>query len=136
MTDRLMYDDNTDEQRNAERIEKLAGFQKKILYHALKNFPKVKRIVYSTCSIYPEENEMIIKKVMENCKNFKLKNARKGLKTKWINSMNNDNDGEYKKILKRCIYAKPEVDLTNGFFVAVFERVTPKEENKMEVESE
>lgn len=29
---------------------------------------------------------------------------------------------KYKHIGKKCLYAKPEIDQTDGFFVAIFER--------------
>lgn len=29
---------------------------------------------------------------------------------------------KYKHIGKKCLYAKPEIDRTDGFFVAIFER--------------
>lgn len=41
------------------RLYKLAGLQHKLLTHAMTSFPLVKKIVYSTCSVYPEENEEV-----------------------------------------------------------------------------
>ncbi|XP_051137292.1 25S rRNA (cytosine-C(5))-methyltransferase NSUN5 isoform X2 [Andrographis paniculata] len=46
-----------------KRLQKLAGFQKKVLEHAL-SFPAVERIVYSTCSIHQIENEDVVKSVL------------------------------------------------------------------------
>ncbi|KAL6502042.1 putative 28S rRNA (cytosine-C(5))-methyltransferase [Orobanche gracilis] len=47
-----------------KRLEKLAGFQRKVLKHAL-SFPSVERIVYSTCSIHQIENEDVVSSVMD-----------------------------------------------------------------------
>ncbi|XP_034249272.1 probable 28S rRNA (cytosine-C(5))-methyltransferase [Thrips palmi] len=98
-----------------ERLEKLAGFQSHILRHAMTNFPNAKRIVYSTCSMCPEENEAVIQNVLSTTENFKpvspdicLQWMQKGSTSyKW---------GDF------GFYARPEVNLTSGFFVAVFER--------------
>ncbi|XP_072424071.1 putative methyltransferase NSUN7 isoform X2 [Chiloscyllium punctatum] len=46
-----------------EKLKQLAQKQAEELMHAIK-FPKVQAIVYSTCSIYPEENEEIVKPVL------------------------------------------------------------------------
>ncbi|CAG9819181.1 unnamed protein product [Phaedon cochleariae] len=107
------------------RLEKLTGFQIKILRSALTRYPDVKRVVYSTCSIYPEENEDVVRQVLETNYNFKLVPAQQYVGDVWQNF----GSSEYGDIGKFCLYAKPEEDLTNGFFVAVFERLKEGEEN-------
>jgi len=47
-----------------DRIQQLAEFQKSAICHAF-SFPRVKRIVYSTCSIYEAENEAVIASVLD-----------------------------------------------------------------------
>ncbi|KAK1297863.1 hypothetical protein QJS10_CPB14g01026 [Acorus calamus] len=54
---------HTSDVDDAERVKKLAAFQRKALAHAL-SFPAVERVVYSTCSIFKEENEDVIKSVL------------------------------------------------------------------------
>lgn len=97
-----------------------------ILKHALRRFPNAKKVVYSTCSIYPEENEEVIQEVITQIKNYKLVDASSVLKGPWINF----GSDKYGDIGKFCLYSKPEKDMCNGFFIAVFERLKDGEENK------
>ncbi|KAG8122878.1 hypothetical protein E2320_018278 [Naja naja] len=46
------------------RLQALAGFQRKMLAHALQ-FPGLQRLVYSTCSVHKEENEDVVQDVLE-----------------------------------------------------------------------
>ncbi|KAK2581801.1 hypothetical protein KPH14_002274 [Odynerus spinipes] len=109
---------NRDGIYESERLKNLQAFQVFLLRHALLNFPSVKRVVYSTCSINREENEDVIDEVLSNIGNaYKLVSIKKLLKKDWINYSSEDSNCK-----KKCIYARPEVDLCNGFFVAVFKR--------------
>lgn len=47
-----------------ERLQALAGFQQKMLAHALR-FPALQRLVYSTCSVHQEENEDVVCGVLQ-----------------------------------------------------------------------
>lgn len=108
------------------RVQKLADFQAKLLRHALNEYSTAKRVVYSTCSIYSQENEAVIDDVIRNHKGkFRLVSAREKL-SKW----NNVGDWKHEDIGEKCIYARPESDYTSGFFVAVFERFDGVEDNK------
>lgn len=49
---------------SAERLQALAGFQRKVLSHAL-SFPALQRLVYSTCSLHREENEDVVGAVLQ-----------------------------------------------------------------------
>ncbi|KOC62174.1 Putative methyltransferase NSUN5 [Habropoda laboriosa] len=100
------------------RLKQLQSFQVFLLRHALLNFPKVKKVVYSTCSIYPEENEQVVDEVLENVQNaYKLVPVRELLKEEWLNF-----SSKTYNCSDKCLYAISDVDLCNGFFVAVFER--------------
>ncbi|XP_009947223.1 PREDICTED: putative methyltransferase NSUN7, partial [Leptosomus discolor] len=48
-----------------DKLSNLAERQLNELMHAMK-FNKVQAIVYCTCSIYPEENELVVKKALES----------------------------------------------------------------------
>lgn len=106
-------------QAGAEKLEKLTDLQEKLLRHATTNFPRAKRIVYSTCSLLPEENERVVANVMKSSHGrWKVQSVRELLNNEW----NNFGPGEPHSIAARCMYAKPESDLTKGFFLAVMDR--------------
>uniref|UniRef100_A0A6P7GQB9 Uncharacterized protein LOC114345474 n=1 Tax=Diabrotica virgifera virgifera TaxID=50390 RepID=A0A6P7GQB9_DIAVI len=121
MTDRAQENEIT-----PSRLASLTGFQVKILRHALTKFPSAKRVVYSTCSIMAEENEDVVRQVLETNYNFKLISASQFVGETWHSFGSSD----YGDIGKFCLYAKPDSDYTNGFFVAIFERLQEAEENQ------
>uniref|UniRef100_A0A182JWT8 SAM-dependent MTase RsmB/NOP-type domain-containing protein n=1 Tax=Anopheles christyi TaxID=43041 RepID=A0A182JWT8_9DIPT len=100
------------------RLYKLAGLQYKLLSHAMNAFPNARRIVYSTCSHYEQENEEVVQGVLRHNGHFRLMDARKELGKEWLNV----GSPKYVGIGERCLYAKTEDDLTISMFVALFER--------------
>jgi putative methyltransferase len=66
---RLEFQDSKKD--SLERLESLSNFQKEIILHAFK-FPSVQKVVYSTCSIHREENEDVVKYILENQADFVL----------------------------------------------------------------
>jgi len=102
----------------SKRLQNLQSFQVYLLRYALFNFPNAKRIVYSTCSLHPEENEEVVDEVLADIDNaYRLVPVRQLLKNNWTNfSSKKYNCGD------TCLYSKPNDDFCNGFFIAVFER--------------
>jgi len=49
----------------SDRLSALSTFQLKLLVHAFR-FPKARRVAYSTCSIYAEENEHVVVKALSS----------------------------------------------------------------------
>ncbi len=87
-----------------------------LLKHAFK-LPNLQRLVYSTCSIYERENEMVIDEVLQ-CEQivsqFQLINAF----PEWKHRGRKGYD-----FGRNCLRSSCDSDMTNGFFVAVFERI-------------
>jgi len=54
---------NDDNKKDEKRIQSLSNFQLVALKHSMQ-FPNVDRIVYSTCSVHDEENEMVVSKAL------------------------------------------------------------------------
>ncbi|XP_044744520.1 putative methyltransferase NSUN7 [Coccinella septempunctata] len=123
ITDRVEIE-KLDLSTKMERLKKLCNFQAKLLRHTMTAFPKAKRIVYSTCSMNAEENEDVVRQTLETSRQFKLIDAKKLLQ-----SWNTKTSEIYPQLGNMCIYATPEEDKTNGFFVAVFERLEDGEKN-------
>ena len=46
-------------QADEDRLQRLSFLQAKMFSHAL-SFPNLRSLVYSTCSVYKEENEMVL----------------------------------------------------------------------------
>jgi NOL1/NOP2/sun family putative RNA methylase len=58
--------------RKLEDIEKMASIQKKLLSAGLKALKPEGELLYSTCSISPEENEIVVNEVLESERGFKI----------------------------------------------------------------
>ncbi|XP_023217073.1 probable 28S rRNA (cytosine-C(5))-methyltransferase isoform X2 [Centruroides sculpturatus] len=119
MVNRMDYITDDELSKSKSRIQKLSRFQANLLRCAL-SFPKVKRIVYSTCSINHIENEEVIKECLSKCnKNFRV------VKAFPIWPIRGNKNYEFGRF---CLRAYPEKSLTNGFFIAVLERVENTED--------
>ncbi|XP_041377774.1 28S rRNA (cytosine-C(5))-methyltransferase-like [Gigantopelta aegis] len=102
--------DNTSKQR----LTSLSNFQASLLKHALK-FPNAQRVVYSTCSIHTEENERVVEDVLSQVsETFVLKKAFPDWTTRGSSAYPHGDS-----MIRVCT----EKHLTNGFFVACFERI-------------
>lgn len=109
---------NTDGKPESKRLQNLQSFQVYLLRYALFNFPNAKRIIYSTCSLHPEENEEVVDEVLADIGNaYRLVPVRQLLKNNWTNF-----SSKKYNCVDACLYSKPDDDFCNGFFVAVFER--------------
>ncbi|XP_039250477.2 28S rRNA (cytosine-C(5))-methyltransferase-like isoform X1 [Styela clava] len=106
---------NDDKSSSESRLQSLANFQSQALDHALL-FPKVNKVVYSTCSIHTIENENVVMKALEKHPHFELVH----ILPEWQNR-GLPIDG-FEVEAKKCIRCTPEHDQTNGFFVALFQR--------------
>jgi putative methyltransferase len=106
---------------SAERIEKLASFQTKLLRHAL-SFPSIKRVAYSTCSVHKRENEDVAMEILHGSGNFEPVKSF-ALKNNCLPEWERRGLSEYGDEANSFIRSKPVDDLGIGFFVAIFERI-------------
>ncbi|KAF8624546.1 hypothetical protein AX15_005849 [Amanita polypyramis BW_CC] len=110
-----------DENRDEQRLHKLASFQKMMLKHAM-TFPNVTKIVYSTCSIHAIENEHVIQAAMdtEEAKVGKFTLAPRDEVLPTWQRRGIDEQLSYPSNAVSLLRCVPGEDLTNGFFVACF----------------
>ena len=112
------------------RLSKLSSFQYQIVKHAM-SFPSAKKICYSTCSIYPEENERVVIDLLLDSKvkewGWKVR-KRSGVIPTWsrrgfVKEFEEVFDKDIAQDLAEgCIRALPKDDGGIGFFAVCFER--------------
>lgn len=97
-----------------QRLLAISTVQKKILKHCF-SFPNVYRVVYSTCSIHKEENEDVVREVMDEFAG-KFRVVKSKYAELFPRKQDTDSEGQF-------VGTYPERDSCNGFFVAVLEKV-------------
>ncbi|XP_035391743.1 probable 28S rRNA (cytosine-C(5))-methyltransferase [Electrophorus electricus] len=95
--------------QDSERLQALSAFQLRCLNHALQ-FPALERLVYSTCSVFSQENEEVVSACLQQNPGFRLVH----LLPQWPERGNAP--------LAQCLRASTTKTLTHGFFVAILER--------------
>ncbi|CAJ1030078.1 putative 16S rRNA methyltransferase RsmB/F [Leishmania utingensis] len=105
-----------------ERVEKLARLQRKLLAHSLLSFDNCRTVVYSTCSVHEEENEEVVRQVLDDervkARGWRLSNI---MPDTWkTRGVEREDEAHPLHFTIRC---DPATDATNGFYVARFDRV-------------
>jgi len=101
---------------NANAIKRLAGAQKQLLETAFNNLKPGGRIVYSTCSCEPEEDEGVVSFLVDKYPDAKVEKIHvSGLKT---SPPIMEFDGKvFNEQVKNCLRIWPQDNDTDGFFV-------------------
>ncbi|GAA6059682.1 hypothetical protein JCM10212_000069 [Sporobolomyces blumeae] len=114
---------STPDDENLARIKSLSNFQLAILSHAMR-FSGAKRVVYSTCSVWEQEDEGVVMRILGKKElrdmGWRLEGRDQVLPT-WERRGRVAACGGDKTIADSVVRALPE-DGTNGFFVACFVR--------------
>jgi 25S rRNA (cytosine2278-C5)-methyltransferase len=108
--------DNGSLAADSVKVRQLADHQVELILHAM-TLPAVQSIVYSTCSVYREENEDVVLRVLNAQGAFKCAMAI----PKWPHR-GLEGIPEFSEISPLVCRATFDRDSTNGFFVARFER--------------
>uniref|UniRef100_A0A061RLC0 Putative methyltransferase n=1 Tax=Tetraselmis sp. GSL018 TaxID=582737 RepID=A0A061RLC0_9CHLO len=109
--------DRAAQEADKGRVEMLARFQEAALRHALR-FPRLRRLVYSTCSVHSRENEEVVSAVLKEAaaRGLRLADPFPGWPRRGLPVF----DGA-----EKLVRVDPYEDGTDGFFVALFERAEP-----------
>lgn len=101
---------------NTKMITKLASMQKKLIENAFLNLKKGGVLVYSTCSLEPEENEGVINFLLKKYNNAKLEKI--DLKINRSPPILEFDDEIYEPEIKKCLRIWPQDNDTEGFFIS------------------
>jgi len=116
-----------------DRIKTLSNFQYQALFHATTDFPRVNRVVYSTCSLYVQENEGVVQRLLSSNSEWELypPSCLESWNRRGLYFENEDESNDTISFVSltqdqaNClIRVHPDEDASNGFFVACFQRKT------------
>jgi len=102
---------------DAKRFQRLTELQREILDIASCYLKIGGRLVYSTCSTEPEENEEIVKKFLEKHLNFELEDPNRFIKERKLHAYVSDQHKQKKFIQIYPGLSNLDLDL-DGFFMA------------------
>ncbi len=101
---------------NPHSIKRLAGQQRQLIETAFSNLKEDGTMVYSTCSLEPEEDEGVVDYLLNKHDNAKLEKIELPLKRgKPILEFEGN---RYSPEIKKCLRLWPQDNDTEGFFVA------------------
>lgn len=107
---------STVEQWHMRKVRQVAGVQKQLLDTAFSILNEEGTLVYSTCTIEPEENEAVVDYLLKKYDNAKIEKIKLNVKSSPpIIEM----DGRsFDKSIKNCLRIWPQDNDTDGFFIA------------------
>jgi tRNA (cytosine49-C5)-methyltransferase len=106
---------------NPDAIKRLCGQQRQLLETAFEILKDNGTLVYSTCSLEPEEDEGIVNSLLEKHENAKLEKIELNIKrSKPILEFEKN---KYSKEIEKCLRIWPQDNDTTGFFVAKIKKV-------------
>ncbi len=101
---------------NPKMIDRISRMQKNLIKSAWKVLKPGGEMVYSTCSLEPEENEGVISHLLENFQDAKMMPIKLDIKrTPAVTEFEGE---KYHKDVKHCLRLFPQDNDTEGFFVA------------------
>ncbi len=106
---------------NPNFIKKMAGIQKQLLSTAFNLLKERGTLVYSTCTLEPEENEGVVNHLLENFDNVKIEKIE--LDIKRSNPILEFENQQYSSEIKNCLRIWPQDNDTEGFFVAKIKKI-------------
>jgi tRNA (cytosine49-C5)-methyltransferase len=103
-------------------VERMARTQNNLLKNAFRLLKKGGTLVYSTCTLEPQENEGVVSKLLRENEDAQLQEINLDIKrSKPITKFENET---YDESVTKCLRIYPQDNDTEGFFVA---KITKKE---------
>lgn len=106
---------------NPEDISRLQAYQIEILSSAMNHVAQHGRLIYSTCSLEPEENEQVVAKVLAENPEFRIRDCSaelqrlKDSRELVVDEINSLLSGHYVRTI-------PGIHRSDGFFAAILEK--------------
>jgi NOL1/NOP2/sun family putative RNA methylase len=106
---------------NSGMVKKISYEQKKLIETAFSILKKGGVMIYSTCSLEPEENEGVVSSLLKNHPDAKLEEIN--LKIKRSSAITEFEGEKYNPEVKKCLRLWPQDNDTEGFFVAKLRKI-------------
>ena len=104
---------------NPDMIKRLSGSQKQLLRTGFEILKFGGTLVYSTCTLEPEENEAVVDSLLKEYPNAKLQKIdAKKLKINHSSAVLKFEGKEYSSEIEKCLRIFPQDNDSEGFFVA------------------
>jgi NOL1/NOP2/sun family putative RNA methylase len=115
----IREDKSRKKSKNIKDIYKMASIQKKLLDAGLNSLKSRGKLLYSTCSIAPEENEEVVNQVLKEKPHFNISE----IKTQYgINGLTYIYKNNLIKDLKNAQRFYPHIHDTIGFFICLISK--------------
>lgn len=111
---------NTIQMWNPNFSRKMCGIQKQLLSTAIPLLKENGTLVYSTCTLEPEENEGVVDAILQKFPEVKLEKI--GLDIKHGPAVDEFEGRAYSSEVKKCLRIWPQDNDTEGFFIAKFRK--------------
>jgi tRNA (cytosine49-C5)-methyltransferase len=107
---------------NPAMVERLSGIQKRMAINAFNNLKVGGTMVYSTCTMEPEEDEAIVSHILNQFPNAELEEIK--LKINRSPCVLKFNGEKYNPEVSKCLRIWPQDNNTEGFFVAKIKKLS------------
>jgi len=124
----ISKDKRAKKSKNSNVIAKCAALQKEILLSGIKCCKNGGHVVYSTCSVMPEENEQVIEYIIQKCH---VKIVDTGIKV-GENGMLSFKSRKFNKSMELCRRFYPHLHDTDGFFVCKLLKISDEKPSVLE----
>jgi 16S rRNA (cytosine1407-C5)-methyltransferase len=117
------------------KLDKITAIQYDLLVSAIKSLKINGQLVYSTCSVSPEENELVIQKIMKNYP-VEIVEADDSLTGPFNSGIEHYKDKKLSPHLKRAIRIWPHKHRCEGFFAIKLRKMGSGKANESKVKAE